>query len=198
MDKKNTYIINVIGAPGVGKSIIAALLFVKLKLLGYVVEYVQEYAKNLVWTKDFKTLKNQYHVSEQQYTLFSQMVGEVDFIVTDGPLLHGLYYNRYEKYNVSDINKTETFILKSHHEFNNVNIFLNRGEYPYEQQGRMQNEKEARQIDIILKHILDKEKIPYKEFVSDVEDVDGMIKHVESTLRNESNGDIIVSSIKKD
>ena len=59
-----------------------------------IVEYVQEYAKNLVWTKDFDTLNNQYYVTSQQDKLFSQMNGHVDFIVTDGTILHGLYYKQ--------------------------------------------------------------------------------------------------------
>ena len=42
-----TYVINIIGAPGVGKTTISALLFAKLKLRGYICEYVQEYAKKL-------------------------------------------------------------------------------------------------------------------------------------------------------
>ena len=46
---KTTYIINLLGGPGCGKSTIAALIFAKLKLheKKYSVEYVQEYAKYL-------------------------------------------------------------------------------------------------------------------------------------------------------
>lgn len=182
--KRKTYLINLISGPNGGKSTMAALLFVKLKIKGNVVEYIQEYAKNLVWAKDFDTLNNQYHVTTQQYKQFSQMNGHVDFIVTDGTILHGLYYNRHNKDNTSNIEKTDKLILDCHKKFNNINIFLNRGNFKYEQQGRIQNEKEAKQIDVILKHMLDQEKIPYQEFVSDVKNVGQMIDYILEYVKN--------------
>ena len=90
MDKK-TILINLLAGPGTGKTTICALLFAKLKLLGYVVEYVQEYAKHLVWTKNYELLNNQYYVTQTQANLMENMIGSVDFIITDGSILHGLY-----------------------------------------------------------------------------------------------------------
>jgi len=173
-----TYLINLLGGPGIGKSVIAAFLFVKLKLLGYSAEYVQEYAKELVWTKDFETLNNQYYVTNKQYKIFSKMNGVVDFVVTDGTILHGLYYNRHNIDNTSNINKTEEFILKYHNEFNNINIFLKRGDFEYEQHGRIQTEKEAKEIDVILQHMLGLHKIPYVTFVSDADKIDNIVEYI--------------------
>lgn len=44
-----TTVINLIGSPGTGKSTIAAELFARMKWLGFDVELVSEYAKELVW-----------------------------------------------------------------------------------------------------------------------------------------------------
>lgn len=178
MGDRQTFMINFIAGPGSGKSTISALVFAKLKLRGFVVEYVQEFAKTLVWTKNFETLNNQYYVSNKQYTLFKQMDRIVDFIVTDAPLANSLYYNRHFVDNTSNIEKTEKFILNCISEFNNVNIFLERGEFAYEQQGRMQNEEEAKEIDVILKHLLRHNNIPYISFSSDPASIDAIIDFI--------------------
>lgn len=102
----NTKIINFIGGPSAGKTTLSALLFSEMKMRGYNVEYVQEYAKNLVWMEDYETLNNQYLVSKTQADLFEKIDGKVEYIITDACLLHGIYYNRYNPENVSNIEKT--------------------------------------------------------------------------------------------
>jgi hypothetical protein len=184
--ERRTYVINFISGPGNGKTTMSAYLFVKLKLQRFVTEYIGEYAKTLVWKKDYETLNNQYYVTKTQYDLLKQMNGTVDIIVTDGPLLHGLYYNRHNKDNNSNIDKTEQFILKCHNEFRNINIFLERGNFAYEKQGRIQSEDESKEIDVILKHMLKACKIPSKSFVSGIENIDQIIAYVTSVI-NEQN-----------
>src|SRR5438067_1008096 len=128
---RKTYIINFIGGPSSGKSTLSALLFAKLKLNKnkYLVEYVQEYAKHLVWTKQFHILNNQYYVTQYQYNLLKQMNGEVDMVITDGPLIQGMYYNMHNRDNISNVEKTHNYIISCHSEFKNINIFLNRGNH---------------------------------------------------------------------
>lgn len=180
---RKTYIVNLINGPGGGKTTICALIFAKLKLKKYVVEYVQEYAKTLVWTKDFDTLNNQYYVSRTQYKLLKQINGHVDFIVTDGPLIQGIYYNLHNQDNISNIDKTQKFILQSHQEFNNINIFLMRGNFDYEKQGRLQTEDEAKEIDIILKHLLKQNNVSFVSFEanSDDENINKIIEYIIET-----------------
>jgi adenylate kinase family enzyme len=149
-----TKIINLVAGPGVGKTTIAALLFGEMKLQHCNVEYVQEYAKHLVWMKEFELLNNQHHVSNHQYKLFKSMNNVVDYIVTDGSLLHGLYYNRYVDTNVSNIEKTEKAILDWYNEFDNIVIFLERQNFAYETAGRIQTYEEAIEIDKALITIL--------------------------------------------
>lgn len=176
-----TFVINIIGAPGVGKTTISALLFAKLKLCGYVCEYVQEYAKKLVWMKDFDTLNNQYHVTKKQFELLQQINGHVDFIVTDGPLIHGIYYNKYNKDNISNIDKTEKYILDCFNKFNNINIVLDRIDRvnrKYETEGRIQTEDEAKDIDIVLKHLLKINLIKYKNYPAEENSIQNIIDFI--------------------
>ncbi|MDD4930728.1 MAG: AAA family ATPase [Candidatus Colwellbacteria bacterium] len=179
-----TYVINIIGGPGVGKSTLSALIYAQLKLNKYVTEYVQEYAKQLVWTKDFSKLNNQYYVTDHQYSLFKRMEGLVDFIVTDGPLCHGLYYNIYNPDNTSNVEKTEEKILECHREFRNINIVLKRGRFEYETQGRLQDKNEAIDIDGLIKEQLVEHEIPFKEFVAspDRKTIEAIIQYIETNI----------------
>jgi len=174
-----TKIINLISWPWVWKSVIAAEIFVQMKILWYNVEYVQEYAKSLIWTKDFETLNNQYFVSHQQYKLFKSMIGKVDYIITDGSLVHGLYYNQINTDNTSNIEKTDKKIKEYISEFKNINIFLDRNpEIKYEVAWRLQNFEEAKSADIEIKNILKSNNYPFFDIISSLKNVDKILKDI--------------------
>jgi hypothetical protein len=179
-----TIVINLIGSPGVGKSVIAAMLFAELKMLGHTVEYVPEYVKSLVWKGDLETIKNQYYVSAQQYKLLKAVNNKVDYIVTDGSLFLGLYYNRHWPDNVSDIEKTDTRIKEYLSEFENIYIFLKRGDFPYEREGRIHTEEESWKIEDDLEYLLQIEGINYKECISSKNDISDMLEYVHTSLRS--------------
>jgi hypothetical protein len=95
-------------------------------------------------------------------------------------LIHGLYYNKYNPDNTSDLDKTTRLILDSHHSFRNINIVLTRGDFEYEQEGRLQTESEARDIDVIMKQLLKNHQIDYKEFLANAEpaNITRMVEYV--------------------
>ena len=137
-----TTVINLIGSPGTGKSTIASELFAKMKWLGYDVELVSEYAKELVWEQRHETFKNELYIfAKQQHRLF-RLQGKVKYIITDRPLLLSIFYN--DKYG----NKSENFrnmVLEEINKFENIDIFLNRTK-PYVSKGRNQTEEESKEF----------------------------------------------------
>jgi 2-phosphoglycerate kinase len=158
-----TIVINFCSGPGSGKSTLAAELFVDLKKQGYVVEYLQEYAKKLTWEKEFDLLNNQHHVSYEYYKQIKAIcnIGEIDYLILDSSLLNGLYYNAFNVDNMSNVEKTEKRILEYFNEFQNVVFFIERGAYKYEMHGRIQTEEEAVKIDCVVKDILKRCKIQF-------------------------------------
>lgn len=172
-------VINFISGAGAGKSLMSAMTFAELKILHFKAEYVQEYAKTLVWQKRFDELNNQYHVSMEQYKMIKAVDSAVDYIICDSGLLIGVFYNRYSKTNVSNVQRTENVILNKMKEFDNIYIFLERNpEFPYEKEGRMQDEDEAKQIDLQFKALLHELKLPYKTFLSSKNSIPNIIDYI--------------------
>jgi AAA domain len=177
-DTGKSFVINVIGGPGIGKSTLYSLIYARMKIRRQSVEQVQEYAKKLVWAEDFEKLDNQYYVTMQQYSELASVYGKVKFVITDGSLLHGLYYNRTNPTNVSNRDVTEKKIIELYSKFNNINIFLTRGSFPYEQAGRIQDAEEAVDVDRELKTLLATYGINFRTFSSDESQVDEIITHI--------------------
>ena len=176
-----TRVINFVAAPSSGKSLMAALIFSELKMKHYSAEYVQEYAKQLIWQGRLDELANQYNVSLEQYKMIKAVDGQVDYICLDSPLVLGLYYNRHHPENVCDIRKTERMILSKISEFDNIYIFLERNEeYPYETQGRIHTEEQSRVISQELLQMMNSLGIEYRCFRSDRKNVAAILDYIAS------------------
>lgn len=184
MDAGRSFIINIIGGPGVGKSTIYSFIYAMMKIRGYSVEQVQEVAKKLVWAEKFEELDNQYHVTMQQYRELNSVYGKVKFVITDGSLVHGIYYNRHNPTNVSNRDITEAKIVELYSKFNNINILLTRGNFPYEQAGRIQNPTEAKHVDSELVSIMEKYGIKYRTFESSESQINAMIDYIVQQSKN--------------
>lgn len=144
---KKLKVINLFGAPGVGKSTIAAGLFYFMKMSGMSVEHVTEYAKYLVLTGRVSQLEN-----EQLYLLAKQhhkqhiLRGQYEWAITDSPLLLCAYYAPPE----TTPNKFGEIVHQYNDSFDNYNVFLTRGlekeETSFEEQGRLQGKADALRI----------------------------------------------------
>lgn len=141
-------VVNLFGGPGCGKSTTAAHIFAELKWKGVGCELVGEHAKELVWEDNFRALTNQIKIFGEQLQRQLRLIGKVDVIITDSPVVFSAFYNNHQ---VPEIN---TIIVKEFHRFNNLNILLTR-QKDYVQAGRYQNEQEAKQVDVSLKHFMD-------------------------------------------
>lgn len=178
-----TFVINLIGAPGVGKSVCASLLFAELKLRGYSVEYVHEYAKQFAWNGDTNALNDQDFITTGQYNLLKNVYGKVDYIVTDSPLFLGLYYNLRtdksgdEKWRV--YNKITNYI----NEFKNIYIFIEPGNFKYEQSGRIHSSEESLSINDDLYKMLKDHSITFLRTQSCKSNIDTMVGYVDQNIK---------------
>lgn len=166
-------VVNLYGGPGSGKSTTAAGVFHELKVRGVNAELVTEYAKDKVWDKSLNMLDNQLYIAAKQYHRQWRLIDQVDVIVTDSPLLLGLYYNR--AYNPKGITARkhiapifESLTLELYKSFENVNYFLNRTK-PYNPKGRVQTEEQSIKIDQAIIGLLNEHGIYYLSLDGDLE-----------------------------
>lgn len=149
-----TYVINLYGGPGCGKSTVAAGLFYELKCKGYECEMTGEYAKDRTWDSNPEVLDNQPFIFGQQLHRIWRLNNKVQFIVCDSPLLLSIIYSK-EKSELF-----EEFIVEQYSKYNNINFILDRT-VKYDVIGRNQTEEEAIKLDNNLIDVMSKYNIDY-------------------------------------
>lgn len=137
-----TTVINLFGGPGCGKSTAKAGLFFEMKHLGYKVEMIEEYAKELTYEGDFGTMENEMFMLAEQDRRQRRLLGKVDYIITDSPLLKSVFYVR----GIYDSKAYVDHIYTLFDSYTNYNVWLLRSA-PYLNHGRTQTEQEALAID---------------------------------------------------
>ena len=100
-NKSSTLVVNLFAGPGAGKSTTAAGIFYELKSRGINCELATEYAKDLTWEKRHDTFRYQIYLFGKQYHRIFRLLGEVDVIITDSPILLTSIY---------DTKKTKVFV----------------------------------------------------------------------------------------
>lgn len=151
-------IVNLFGAPGAGKSTLAAYIFAKLKMAGVNAELVTEFAKDKTWENNHKALANQVYVFGKQLYRITRCQDDVDVIVTDSPLLLSVIYNHSDVLG-EDFNN---LVYKVFNSYDNANYFINRVK-KYNPKGRSQTEEESDDIAIEVKEMLSKYCVDYTE-----------------------------------
>lgn len=154
-----TKVVNLFGGPGAGKSTIASGLFYKLKMANIDCEYVTEYAKELTWwgagPRVFAA-QDMIH-GMQHFRMLTVADSGVPLIITDSPLLLGLVYmpGDYPQQSL------KPQIREAVARYENLNIFLRRTK-PYNPKGRYQDESQARNVDVQIGWMLEREQIPFE------------------------------------
>lgn len=150
-------VVNIIGGPGTGKSILAAELFAKIKRNGITCDVSWEYIKRKLREKAVKVVQSQiYLFGKQQFQLFT-MKDEVHVIITDSPLLLNCIYDQ------SKCPQLKALVLKEYNKYNNLLYLVERDTtVEYETEGRYQDLEGAKKVDAELKGFLDENQIPYK------------------------------------
>lgn len=165
-------VINLFGAPGAGKSTTARELTSLLNRLGYNVEYVNEFAKKLVWHMRFAEMGDQAFITGVQHHELYMLNGQVDYVVTDSPLLLGLIYGQG--------NSPDTyfpFVLDLFKRYDNINFYIHRVN-DYNPVGRNQSEEESNGIALDVKELLESEKITYQEVDGNENAAENLLKYM--------------------
>lgn len=153
--------INFFGGPGTGKSTSAAGLFYKMKRKDFRVEYIQEYAKELTFGKDYTKLSDQLLILGEQHHRMFRLKDQLDFLIHDSPFIMGLVYLQDDPHLSKKIySKLIVSMFKS---YNNINIFLERNieDHTYQEYGRSQSLKQAIEKDNEIREMLDSNGIKY-------------------------------------
>jgi RecA/RadA recombinase len=143
-----TYVINLYGGPGCGKSTLASELFYKMKRAGESVELVREYAKDWAYEdKAIDTLIKQTYILAKQAKRESALYGKVQYIITDCPLhLSGFYGKHYLE---TDVVKSlvKAFIKEAHRQDVWHQYFQVPRNKAYVSNGRFETEEQAIAMD---------------------------------------------------
>ena len=138
--KYETLVVNLFAGPGTGKSSTMAGVFSELKWRGVNCEMAPEFAKEKVWEESTKILGNQIYIFGKQLHTLHRVMGKVDVVITDSPLLLSIIYGPHE--GPCFINLVHDVFQR----FHNYNFFLRRHK-AYNPSGRLQNEQEAIELD---------------------------------------------------
>lgn len=188
--KKRPLIVNAYGGPGCGNSTFCMDVCQQLKKLGYHAEYVQDYKSELVsgknnWGFLDGSSEHQFQILKEQVRRIDRLQSEeIDFIVTDSPILLNCIYNyeltpEYEKM-ARDIQE----------DYSNFSYFIERDAKAL-----------APEKDDQIKNLLEKNHISYDVLKCDVLNdilnndyktiIDGIVKDVvEMYKKMNTNGEI--------
>lgn len=155
--KKKTLVVNLIAGSGAGKTKNAWKLGAILKERGIDVELSLEYIKDMVWEGRTAIFDFQSYIFSKQYKKLEILNGQVDVVITDRPIFLDTVYDPDQHEGFRD------YVMFKFNSFNNLNIFINRGD-KFNPNGRNENTiEEARANDEKIKVMLDNLNVPYIE-----------------------------------
>ena len=174
---KGPLVVNLIGAPGAGKSTLAAYVFARLKMDGVNCELVTEFAKDKVWEANNAALENQVYIFAKQYYRIDRCAGKVDVIITDSPLILSGFYNRD-----SEIDKPlKELIAAINRKYTNYTYFVKRVK-AYNPVGRNETEAESDAYVSRIKELLDQHGVVSRSIDGDLLSTDIIVSEVRDWL----------------
>ncbi len=155
--------------PGSGKSSTCASIFSKLKWKGVDCEMALEYAKDLVWDDHQAKFSNQIAIFGEQHHRVHRLLGKVEVVITDSPLLLSITYGNNEELN--------RLALSEFNKFNAYNIFIKRVK-AYNPNGRNHSLDQAILLDDQILRLLDSMGVPYDSFEGKEDNVEIIVNNI--------------------
>lgn len=185
-------VINGYGGPGAGKTTACMNICAALKIAGYNAEYVQEYAKDLVYEKNFEMLdgspEHQFEILKEQTRRLDRLYDQVEFIVTDSPVLLNTVYNNALTQEYADA------IGELYNQYTNFSFFMGRDTSHFQEEGRIHNLEQSIQKDNEIRELLDQNNIYYGEYRHDT--VDKIVQNAIHTYERVNSGDISIEDLE--
>ena len=157
MRKRRTTIIGFFGGPGIGKSAAAWTAAAWLKRNGASVELASEFVKKWAWLgREIKPL-DELAVLGAQIAEEADLIGKVDFLVTEKPVILDLAYARL--YQPACITRAVEETIAAHYAHvaalghKHVNVVFKRAE-GYDNRGRFENRRQAQLVDSVAEQAL--------------------------------------------
>lgn len=181
---KNTVVVNAFGGPGAGKTTACFDIVSEFKKRGFVADYVPEYATELVWDNNLSMLdgteEHQRLLLAEQKHRIDRLIGKVDFVVTDSPLLLNITYN---KQLTPEYEKT---VRDYFGQYNNFTFVIERDDSKFTEKGRIHNLSESKEKDKEIRQMLSSFGIYYGTYRHDT--VGKIIDNAIVTLRRTESG----------
>jgi hypothetical protein len=151
-----TKIVGFIAGPSAGKSTLALELAGWMKRERLNVEYVSEYPKDLAW-ENSTLFDDQLHILGEQWRRFYRLIGQVEWIVTDSPIISTLFYADGSLKKIGPGREAIIFLMKKiaiqcHHSVYHNLFFVERGNRKFIQAGRIHDEEESLRLDDHIKN----------------------------------------------
>lgn len=177
-------VINLYGGPGCGKSTMAAAVFTCMKLKGYNVELVTEYAKDLVWDNRLEDMLDQqeYIFAKQNHRLH-RLRDHVDYVVTDSPLMLSIVYPNALTWPA--YHEFCDFVRATNLTYDNMNFFLNRfGADKFQEVGRAHNYDQSVDLDHQIRYMLTNDiRTPYTDISAQSETIEDLMETADEIMR---------------
>lgn len=177
MTTENKLLLNLLSGPHGGKSTLAAEIYMALKKKHYAVEYVNEFAKELIYADHTSALPNQVYVFANQLYKIECAYKHNQIVITDSPiLLSAIYHPEY-----SEI--LPALVVEQYQKFNNFNILLTRSvEREHCMVGRVHSLSESVSIDNDIKFFLEEMEIEYMDYDAIHTPIEKLITVIEDYL----------------
>jgi nicotinamide riboside kinase len=114
-------VINIFGTPRTGKTTLAHSLCTKFSSNKHNIEYVNEYARELILSNRSHWLSNQINIFNKQYSRLL-INKESEYVVTDSPLLISILFSKLNE--SRHFEHFEPLVHEVFNTFNNINIFI--------------------------------------------------------------------------